>query len=152
MNRFPTDSITLELKAKGLRITPQRYAVYASLVARNDHPTAEQLLININQHFPTSSQATVYNSLQTLCQVGLVREVLLEHGVARYDANVQPHHHCICRQCGSISDLSWSTFEAVDLSRVDAPFHPESYEVAVYGVCSDCQESSQGLADNTQLG
>ncbi|MGF1512758.1 MAG: Fur family transcriptional regulator [Elainellaceae cyanobacterium] len=134
-----SDATTLELKSKGLRITPQRYAVYASLKARTDHPTAEQLLDTINQNFPTSSQATVYNSLQTLCQVGLVREVLLEHGVARYDANVKPHHHCICRQCGRISDLPWATFEALNLDRVDAPFRPESYEVTVHGVCGSCQ-------------
>ncbi|MGB3614692.1 MAG: Fur family transcriptional regulator [Elainellaceae cyanobacterium] len=139
MNRSHADSITAELKARGLRVTPQRYAIYASLKARKDHPTAELLLDDINQNFPTSSQATVYNSLQTLCDVGLVREVLLEHGVARYDANVQPHHHCICRQCGGISDLSWSTFEAVDLNHVDVPFRPESYEVTVRGICGDCQ-------------
>lgn len=142
MSRSPADSIALELKAKGLRITPQRYAVYASLKTRTDHPTAEQLLDAINRHFPTSSQATVYNSLQTLCQVGLVREVLLEHGVARYDANIQPHHHCMCRQCGRISDLPWSTFDTLDLDQVDTSFHPEGYEVTVRGVCVACQSNN----------
>lgn len=145
MNRSHADSITAELKARGLRVTPQRHAIYTSLKARNDHPTAELLLGDINQNFPTSSQATVYNSLQTLCDVGLVREVLLEHGVARYDANVQPHHHCICRCCGRISDLPWATFESIDLSRISGAFRPESYEVTVQGLCDDCQPQAPGL-------
>ncbi|MEO0406134.1 MAG: Fur family transcriptional regulator [Cyanobacteria bacterium P01_A01_bin.135] len=140
MNSSHSDGITAELKARGLRVTPQRYAIYASLKSRSDHPTAELLMEDINQHFPTSSQATVYNSLQTLCDVGLVREVLLEHGVARYDANVQPHHHCICRQCGRISDLSWSTFPDLSLAEIDAPFHPEGYEVTVTGLCDRCTD------------
>lgn len=138
MNRSHPDGITAELKAKGLRVTPQRYAIYASLKARNDHPSAELLLEDLNQHFPTSSQATVYNSLQTLCEVGLVREVLLEHGIVRYDANVQPHHHAICRQCGRIDDLPWSTFPALDLEVVEGSFQPECYEVTVQGVCGCC--------------
>ena len=79
------DQVVQILKSKGLRVTPQRFAVYANLLDRADHPTAEQILSDLNQNAPTSSQATVYLSLQTLRDSGLVREVLLEQGVCRYD-------------------------------------------------------------------
>jgi hypothetical protein len=77
-----TEDIIETLKAKRLRVTPQRFAVYANLLDRTDHPTAEQLLTDLNQHGPVSSQATIYNSLQALQGVGLVREVLLGKGSA----------------------------------------------------------------------
>ncbi|MGK7957078.1 MAG: Fur family transcriptional regulator, partial [Crocosphaera sp.] len=101
------------LKSKKLRVTPQRFAVYANLLGRTDHPTADQILGDLNKNAPTSSQATVYSALQALRRVGLVREVLLEPGVCRYDANVEPHHHFRCRCCSVIEDIPWETFESV---------------------------------------
>jgi Fur family transcriptional regulator, peroxide stress response regulator len=49
------DKVIKTLKSKGLRVTPQRFAVYANLLTRADHPTAEQILFDLNQDAPTSS-------------------------------------------------------------------------------------------------
>jgi Fur family peroxide stress response transcriptional regulator len=134
-----SDPIASALKAAGLRVTPQRYSVYANLLSRCDHPTADQLLSDLNQNFPLSSQATIYNSLQTLCEVGLIREVLLQHGVSRYDAHILPHHHFVCQGCGAIQDLSWQTFPVLDLSHLGDRLQPERYEITVRGLCAGCQ-------------
>lgn len=140
MEKFQqVDVIVQTLKAKGLRVTPQRFAVYANLLARKDHPTVEQLLGDLNQDFPVSSQATIYSSLQALQAVGLVREVLLEPGVTRYDANVHPHHHFRCHTCGAIEDIAWSSLQAIDLKQLRAGLQPDGYEVTVYGVCDRCR-------------
>lgn len=134
-----TDTIVQTLKAKRLRVTPQRFAVYANLLGRTDHPTAEQILHDLNQDAPTSSQATVYSSLQALRGAGLVREVLLEEGVRRYDANVDLHHHFRCKSCGAIEDVAWEQFRQVDMSQLRKGLQVESYEVTVHGVCDRCQ-------------
>lgn len=133
-----TEAIMQTLKTKGLRVTPQRFAVYANLLSRTDHPTVEQLLHDLNQDFPISSQATIYSSLQALQEKGLVREVLLEPGVTRYDANVAAHHHFRCRQCGAIEDIPWDTFENFDLNRLRAGLLADAYEVTLYGRCDRC--------------
>jgi Fur family peroxide stress response transcriptional regulator len=144
MSRLSPEVISPEaivdcLKSRGLRVTPQRYAVYTRLLHRADHPTVEQLLGDLNQDGPVSSQATVYNSLQTLKAVGLVREVLLEGGVARYDANVAPHHHFRCRLCGHIEDVPWQVFGTLAEAVLRPGLTSESYEVTVQGVCDRCQ-------------
>lgn len=126
------------LKAKGLRVTPQRYAVYAYLLDRGDHPTVEQIMAHLNQDFPVSSQATIYATLQTLRQVGLVREVLLEEGVCRYDANMKPHHHFRCRLCGKIEDIPFDAFPKLDFARLRPGLQAERYEIIVEGVCDRC--------------
>ncbi len=136
------DAIIQTLKAKGLRVTPQRFAVYANLLDRCDHPTAEQVLSDLNQEAPTSSQSTVYTSLQALCEVGLVREVLLEEGVCRYDANVLPHHHFCCRCCGRIEDIAWEDLQGVSIDRVRSGLQVESYEVTLRGCCEQCQSAN----------
>lgn len=133
------DHIVQRLKSKNLRVTPQRFAVYANLLERTDHPTAEQILTDLNLNGPQSSQATVYSSLQALQDVGLVREVLLEEGVCRYDANVAPHHHFRCKCCGAIEDIPWEQFAGLDVSSLRSGLKVEGYEVTVHGVCDRCQ-------------
>jgi Fur family transcriptional regulator, peroxide stress response regulator len=136
-----TDAIVLSMKQQGLRVTPQRFAVYANLLHRCDHPTAEQILTELNSDGPVSSLATVYTSLQALRGAGLIKEVLLEAGVGRYDAKTQPHHHLCCSACGSIEDLPWQTFADLDLGQVAAHFQAQAYEVVVRGLCQGCQDS-----------
>ncbi|MGA1622976.1 MAG: Fur family transcriptional regulator [Synechocystis sp.] len=132
------EDIIHALKNRGLRVTPQRYGVYANLLQRQDHPSAEELLADLNQDAPTSSQATVYSSLKALQSAGLIREVLLEEGVCRYDANTDPHHHFRCRRCGAIEDIAWDQFPPVDLAQMRPGLRGERYEVTVHGVCETC--------------
>ena len=133
------DQIVAKLKSRGLRVTPQRFAVYDNLLGRCDHPTADDILSDLNQAAPTSSQATVYSSLQALREVNLVREVLLEEGVCRYDANVDPHHHFRCQSCGAIADIPWETLASLNLQTLSPRWQIEGYEVTVRGVCDRCQ-------------
>jgi len=133
------DTVIQRLKQKGMRVTPQRFAVYANLLDRCDHPTAEQVLYDLNQNAPISSQATVYTSLQALCEVGLVREVLLEEGICRYDANVAAHHHFCCRGCGKIEDIAWEDVSGITTERVRSGLQIESYELTLRGLCEHCQ-------------
>ena len=139
MTNQKADAIVQKLKDKGLRVTPQRYAVYANLLSRTDHPTAEQILKELNQAFPVSSQATVYSSLQTLKESGLVREVLLEHGVSHYDAKVEPHHHFVCEQCSRIEDIPWDTFGSLDFNKLRSGLQAKNYELIVRGFCDRCK-------------
>ncbi|WGV27347.1 Fur family transcriptional regulator [Halotia branconii] len=131
-------AIVQTLKSRGLRVTPQRFAVYANLLSRADHPTVEQILTELNKDFPVSSQATIYSSLQALREVGLVREVLLEQGVSRYDAKVEPHHHFCCRQCGAIEDIAWNNFQCIEMKNLRPGLRGETYEVTVQGLCDRC--------------
>jgi Fur family transcriptional regulator, peroxide stress response regulator len=139
MPQTSTDEIVKTLKAKGLRVTPQRFAVYANLLSRTDHPTVEQILGDLNQHCPVSSQATIYSSLQALRAAGLIREVLLEAGVSRYDAKIQPHHHFHCQECGSIEDIGWDTLPVVGFDRLRVGLQADTYEITVRGCCDCCR-------------
>lgn len=143
MPRVEKEEIIRALRSKGLRVTPQRFAVYANLLARRDHPTAEQILKQLNQEVPTLSQATVYLTLQTLSEVGLIREVLLEQGVCRYDANMAPHHHFVCTSCSQIIDIPWDCLAPINLSSLPPGFQVERYEVTFYGKCNQCGDRGE---------
>ncbi len=142
---YSAEKITATLKSKGLRVTPQRFAVYANLLSRSDHPTVEQILEDLNKNFPVSSQATIYSSLQTLREVELVQEVLLEEGVSRYDANMEDHHHFRCSCCGAIEDIPSNHFEALNLNGLRPGLKATSYEITVHGLCDRCNLQNSGL-------
>lgn len=134
-NNYSATEIKRKMQSKGLRITPQRFAVYANLLSRSDHPTVEEILTEVNRELPISSKATIYSALTVLREVGLVKEVLLEEGVTRYDANVKPHHHFCCQNCGAIVDIDWETFSNLQLDQLPPGLDVESYEVIVKGKC-----------------
>jgi Fur family peroxide stress response transcriptional regulator len=140
-----TNAIVQTMKERGLRVTSQRFAVYANLLQRHDHPTVDQILTALNIDGPVSSLATVYTSLQALRAVGLVREVLLEAGVARYDAKVEPHHHFCCQSCGAIEDIDWQTFDGLNTEKIQPSLHVQTYEVVVRGLCAECQAATDSV-------
>lgn len=92
------------LVEKGLKVTPQRIAVYNALLDRHDHPTAEMLFSELLNQFPGLSVATVYNALDSLCRVGLVYRVKTGQGNQRYDAIQEPHHHLYCAASDRMED------------------------------------------------
>ena len=100
-------AIKQSLEGKGLRCTPQRYAVMAFLTECHRHPTAAEIFEAVNRVDPRSSRATTYNNLRDLVQAGLVRDVAAEGRAARFDARGTQHHHFICDQCGNVEDLEW---------------------------------------------
>jgi Fur family transcriptional regulator, peroxide stress response regulator len=135
-----TIAITKRMKSMGLRITPQRYSVFANLLGRCDHPTVEQILADLNQEYSISSKATVYTTLTALKEVGLVREVRVENGVSRFDANTNQHHHFCCNICGAIADIDWQVFAPPISALLPKGMQIKSYDAIVYGECDRCQE------------
>ena len=130
--------IEQRLRQAGLRLTPQRFAILDLLVRAESHPTAEDLGSRLNRRFPRVSRATIYNTLNSLCRSGLVREVYFEDGIARYDANLDPHHHFVCRVCRTLEDIPQQAVEALPASRMTPGYRIETYEVVMRGVCPRC--------------
>lgn len=123
-----------------MRLTPQRAAVLECLVRSRTHLTADQIRAALNQRAPRASRATVYNALNALCEAGLVQMVYLEDAVARYDANIEPHHHFVCRVCGRIEDVERKAVNSLTRYDLNPGYEVEDYEVVLRGVCAPCAQ------------
>ena len=136
----PEIRIKLEerLREVGLKLTPQRFAVMDYLAHCREHPTAEQVRADLNRRFPRASRATIYNTLNALRDAGLVHEVYLDDRVARYDANIERHHHFICRACDRLEDISPEAVGALPRSRLARGYRVEHYDIVLRGLCSKC--------------
>ena len=126
------------IRGAGLKLTPQRLAVLDYLQRAEGHQTAEQIGAALNRRLPRAARATVYNALRALCDAGLVSEVRLDGATARYDTNLAPHHHFICRRCGRIEDVSAERASPAPAVELGEGYEVEGVEIVLRGLCAAC--------------
>ena len=122
------------LRRHGMQPSAQRLAVAEYVLATDQHPTADEVLVKARQRLPMISRATVYNTLHTLCEKGLLRQWTLSQGKVVYDCNVAPHHHFVDIVTGAVDDVPWSALRVVGEPRVKAlGYDVEEYMVVMRG-------------------
>ena len=96
--------IANKLSEKGLRVTPQRIAIFGAIIKLNNHPTAESIIEDIKKNRPHISVGTVYKVLDSLVEKELLKKVKTEGGIMRYDPLQSSHHHLYCEESDRIED------------------------------------------------
>jgi Fur family peroxide stress response transcriptional regulator len=104
-----------------------------------EHPSVEQIHRQVRKDFPTTSLATVYNTLERLKEMDEVRELPFSGG-SRYDGrNPSRHPHLVCTVCGKIEDLSIDlTPTAADVASISG-YSRVHHRLEFCGVCPRCQ-------------
>ena len=132
-----------QLRMADLRVTRPRVAV---LEAVHGHPHAdtETILTAVRSGLPDVSRQAVYDVLNALTAVGLVRRIQPLGMVARYESRVgDNHHHVVCRSCGVIADIDCAVGDAPCLTPSDDDnvlegFVLDEAEVIYWGLCPNC--------------
>ena len=135
----PSEVVAL-LKPLGIRLTPQRLAIAEVVVNSADHPTVRDIFDRVQAFFPYVTIATVYSTLATLEQAGVVRELPFQRQ-SRYDANLAPHANLVCVGCGNVVDADVGQETVAELEHIisnDSDFEVSSQRVDFYGWCSGC--------------
>jgi Fur family peroxide stress response transcriptional regulator len=99
------ERIIKALKECGLKVTPQRIAVFDAVIGLNNHPSAENVTDFIKTNHPNIATGTVYKTLETLVKCGIIKKVKTDADVMRYDAIVAKHHHLYCADSERIEDF-----------------------------------------------
>jgi Fur family peroxide stress response transcriptional regulator len=124
---------------EGLRVTPQRMAIYRALLETDQHPSAEAVFRQVRQVFPSISLDTVNRTLLTLSDMGVAFVVEGSGGAKRFDANVTCHQHFKCVRCQRIIDFHHEPFDQIPVPK-DLGTHVTVLRATVYieGVCDRC--------------
>lgn len=120
------------LRSEGARMTAQRKAVLNILAGNRTHPTAEEVVGEVRDRLGCVAPATIYNTLQTLEELGFVRRIDGLENRAHFDPDTSEHEHAICVRCRRVWDVA-SAAVPDDL--------PEGFEISdilVQGVCKSC--------------
>lgn len=131
-----TREITDLFHKKGLKITPQRIAVYKFLAENPIHPDVETVYNQVVADNPSFSKTTVYNCLQVLSACGLLIPVKIDADKIRYDADVRFHGHFKCEKCGKIYDFACEEGMFGGLEN----FEIKQRDVYYSGICNCCKD------------
>lgn len=129
------------LRAIGQRATPQRLLVLATFHDRSEHLTADEIYARISELSPAINRSTVYRTLETFRDLGVIAETDLGGGVRRYQLlDQQRHHHLVCHDCGAIIDLDDEAVEPLRQAALERyGFSAEIDHLAVFGRCRGCR-------------
>lgn len=135
------DAFCAKCRQAGLKVTPQRMAVYKALVEFNEHPSAETVFRQVRMVFPNISLDTVNRTLLMLSEIDAAFVVAGSGGPKRFDGNLQPHHHLKCMKCNRIIDFYHEPFDNIQVpERVKEAFTVSRITVHLEGICDKCRE------------
>lgn len=100
-----TEELREALKQKGLKVTPQRVAIFEAIRDLGNHPSADNITEYIKKKHPNISVGTVYKVLDCFVANNLLRKVKTEKDIMRYDSVLTPHHHLYCADTDRIVDF-----------------------------------------------
>jgi Fur family peroxide stress response transcriptional regulator len=133
-------SFIQKCKDHSLSVTPQRLAIYKSLINDKSHPNPECVYNSIKSDFPTISLATVYKTLETFEKVGIISVVTPLHETVRYDAEMDPHHHVVCVRCKKVIDIMDAELNKIQIpENVLKDNKVLDYSIQFNVICSDCR-------------
>jgi Fur family transcriptional regulator, ferric uptake regulator len=128
------------IRSHGLRRTPQRQATLEAVASAAGHATAEEIVKRVRKKLPAVSPSTVYRTLASLEDVGILCHAHLGHTASVYHVGTAGlHQHLVCERCGALQEVSESLTQpfARGLKR-SYGFEANFTHFAVLGLCKSC--------------
>jgi len=144
MHKLNTD-VAMDLfrnkcRAHGLKITPQRTVIYWQLIKAGEHPTIEVILEKVKATLPNISFDTVYRTVVSFSDIGIINIVEGFGGAMRFDPNLAQHHHFRCVKCNKIIDFYSDCLDNIKIPKsVRTKFNVLSKKVLLEGICGQCK-------------
>lgn len=131
------------LRAAGCRITRQRRAILNYLAATDSHPSARLVYLEARKEYSRLSLATVYNTLDRLVLLGLIKVLDFQIMDNRHETNMSPHLNLICTVCGRIQDFEGEMEVNAVAVKEKAGFDVQDCRMEYYGVCAECASGAR---------
>lgn len=133
------DSFRRLSKENGLRVTPQRAAIFLELLRAKDHPAADDVYRRIVKTIPNISFDTVNRTLATFARIGLTKVVEGYGQAKRYDPDMGAHHHFRCVRCACIIDFHNEDYDDIAVpAEFNERFTVTGKKVVLEGLCGRC--------------
>ena len=128
------------LRARGLRVTPQRRAILGAFShGADEHLSADEIHARAAAVVPELGRGTVYAALAELTELGLLAARGSPEPV-RYETNTEPHQHFRCRLCLRLFDVGLA-----DPALEAEGFVVEQITITAEGICAECVAFDKGL-------
>ena len=154
MLQLSLNDIKSQLQRAGFKMTPQREAlVHVMIQNKTAHLSAEELFMLLKRSHPDIGLATVYRTLEILTQLTIVKKIVFEDGIARYDVKRKAaghfHHHLLCIRCGEIEEIFEDLLLNIEKKiEIDYLFKIFDHRLTFHGVCKSCQLAGRDDSNN----
>jgi Fur family ferric uptake transcriptional regulator len=129
------------IREQGYRVTPQRLLLLDAVCEGEGHTAFDEIYERMQKKAPGINRATVYRSLDFLCELGLIYAAEIG-GQTVYEIASKSHHHLVCRRCGAVTELGTYHFEELANHLLEEHgFKAELEHLAITGICSKCLDS-----------
>lgn len=136
------------LNSKHLRKTPERFEILRCAIGCKGHFDADELYNELEKKGYHVSRATIYSTLELLCQSGAVRKLLFDTHQARYEMAELTHSHLVCTQCGQIREISLKEIDSRLATMRFKGFYPAYVSTCFYGICETCVSKNETTTSN----
>jgi len=135
------EAFKAKCRAAGLKVTPQRMAVYEVLIKSNEHPSAEMVFRKVKRTLPNISLDTVNRTLLTLYEIGAAFAVEGSGDAKRFDGNLKNHQHFKCIKCKRVIDFHHKPFDNIAVPKsISRRFTVLRKTVYLEGICDLCRK------------
>ncbi|MFW6282131.1 MAG: Fur family transcriptional regulator [bacterium] len=132
-----------KFKENNYKLTSQRKDILDVIIKNPDkHFSAEELYEEVKNINPDIGLATVYRTLELMCNLKLIHQLDFDNAYKRYELNLEGrhHHHLICLECGKIIEFSDQALESFEKNlQEDYDFNIVDHRIKFYGQCSNCK-------------
>lgn len=123
---------------KSHRNSKQRQVILDAVRSRCDHPSADQIYLDVRARDDKISRGTVYRNLGILSETGEILNVKVP-AADRYDSRVDKHYHIYCTGCGKTFDAPLDYHFEYDKQVADATgFQISRHRLVFEGLCQEC--------------
>jgi Fur family peroxide stress response transcriptional regulator len=139
------ETLITTLRQARMRITPQRIAICKLLTETDTHPTAGMIYEQVRAQYPSLSLMTVYNTLNTLVELGVVNALgHVGDDNVHYDVDLSPHINLACIACHKIVDIPFPQIHNFDNELSSASgYKLLGARLMYYGLCPECQKTTR---------
>lgn len=128
----------------GIKLTHQRLEIFKKIMSAYDHPSAEVIHRRLREKLPTIAIDTVYRTLATFDELGIVKKLQVMGEGALFDANLDRHHHFVCTRCKGVEDIYWPEFDNSLLpEKAGRMGQVQSRHLELRGICNRCLKEAE---------
>jgi Fur family ferric uptake transcriptional regulator len=134
------------LKRKKLRVTAERLAILDEALATEGHFEADDLLVILKAKGIKTSRATIYRTLELLCELGFLRKVCFRESHLHFQkvSDKPRSDHLVCTNCGAQLDFHLPQLGQIQMTLCEEMgFKMTDYCFHIFGLCSKCSEVSK---------
>lgn len=130
------------IRSKKMRQTPERFAILDKALEQHPHFDIDELYRDIENEYRVC-RATVYNTVELLCECNILRRHFIKENKAAYELADDHHLHLICIKCGEMTEVrDESQFISAEDMKFSG-FRPLCVVTNIYGMCAKCDRKER---------